>query len=259
MADGAYSIPLERALLGRTGFATGSATYERARPTYPADAVAHLEGTTGIGPGSRVLDLAAGTGKFTRQLNAGGVTCVAVEPSAAMREVFVTMVPGTGVIGGTAEAIPLATGSMDAVVVAQAFHWFEPSRALPEVIRVLGPEGWLALIWNERDESDPVMAELVRISKWDQCQPYPMGTDFGQIIDRSELFGPVHRTKFAFVQEVDLTVFVDQVASRSYVQVLPDEERQALLDKVAAFGSTLGEPIAIPYITDLFYAQVRPS
>jgi SAM-dependent methyltransferase len=259
MAETGSSLPLGRAVLGRTGFATGSTTYERARPTYPADAVAHLEEATGIGAGSRVLDLAAGTGKLTRQLVADGVTCVAVEPSAAMREVFVRMVPGTGVIGGTAEMVPVATGSMEAVVVAQAFHWFEPTQALPEVVRVLRPGGSLALIWNERDESDPVMAELVRISKWDQCQPYPVGTDFGQIIDRSGLFGPVHRVKFAFVQNVDLGVFVDQVASRSYVQVLPAEERQALLDKVAAFGSTLGEPIAIPYITDLFYARGRPT
>ncbi len=259
MADAGYSIPPDRAMLGQTGFATGSATYERARPTYPDDAVAHLEGATGIGPQSRVLDLAAGTGKLTRQLSAHGVTCVAVEPSADMRTVFVRMVPATGMIGGTAEMVPVATGSMDAVVVAQAFHWFEPTKALPEMVRVLRPGGWLALIWNERDESDPVMAELVRISKWDKCQPYPMGTDFGQIIDRSGLFGPVHRTKFAFVQNVDLTVFVDQVASRSYVQVLPEGERRALLDRVAEFGSTLGDPIAIPYITDLFYARARPA
>ncbi len=65
---------------------------------------------------------------------------------------------------------------MDAVVVAQAFHWFDPERALAEMARVLRARGWLALIWNERDESDPMVAELVRISKWDVCQPYPVGT-----------------------------------------------------------------------------------
>ena len=245
-----------RQALGRAGFETGSDVYERARPEYPAEAVAHLEARAGITTGSRVLDLAAGTGKLTRQLHADGATCLAVEPSGSMREVFQRMVPGVAVAGGTAEMIPVATATMDAVVVAQAFHWFDPPRALPEMARVLRHGGWLALIWNERDESDPVMAELVRISKWDLCQPYPMGTDFGAAIDESRLFGPVERRKFTFVQWLDLGGFVDQVASRSYVQVLPDEERRVLLDKVEAFGATLGEPIAMPYVTDLFCARL---
>jgi SAM-dependent methyltransferase len=249
-------IGTDRALLGRAGFETGAETYERARPEYPPEAVAHLEATTGIAIGSRVLDLAAGTGKLTRQLRADGADCLAIEPSASMREVFQRAVPGVAVSGGTAELIPVATETMDTVVVAQAFHWFDPPRALPEIARVLRPRGWLALIWNERDESDPVVAELVRISKWDLCQPYPMGTDFGTIIDASGLFGTVERTKFTFVQLLDLAGFVDQVATRSYVQVLPEEARRTLLAKVEAFGATLGEPIAMPYVTDLFCARI---
>lgn len=242
--------------LGRAGFESGSDLYERARPGYPDVAVAHLEATCGIETGARVLDLAAGTGKLTRFLRADGAVCVAVEPSPSMRDVFRRSVPGVAVAGGTAEMIPLADTTMDAVVVAQAFHWFEPGRALPEIARVLRPGGWLALIWNERDESDPAVAELVRISKWDTCQPYPVGTDFGTAIDESGMFGPVERTKFTWVQSLDLGSFVDQVATRSYVRVLPEPEREALLEKVAAFGATLGEPISLPYITDLFCAQV---
>lgn len=242
--------------LGRAGFESGSDLYERARPSYPRVAVDHLEATTGIQHGSRVLDLAAGTGKFTRLLRGDGAVCVAVEPSPSMRDVFRQTVPGVVVAGGTAEMIPLADASVDVVVVAQAFHWFDPAQALPEIVRVLRPGGWLALIWNERDESDPAVAELVRISKWDVCQPYPVGTDFGKTLDRSGLFGPVERNKFPWVQSLDLASFVDQVATRSYVQVLPEPERDALLAKVAAFGATLGEPIALPYITDLFCAQV---
>ncbi len=252
-------VTTDRGVLGRVGFETASDLYERARPSYPAEAVAHLEATTGITTGSRVLDLAAGTGKLTRLLRADGADCLAVEPSASMRDVFLNVVPGVALSGGTAEMIPLATETMDAVVVAQAFHWFDPPRALPEIVRVLRPRGWLALIWNERDESDPAMSELVRISRWDRCQPYPMGTDFGKTIDESRLFGPVERTKFTFVQRVDLASFVDQVASRSYVRLLPEWEREALLAKVAEFGATLGEPIEIPYVTDLFCAEVSVS
>ncbi len=245
-----------RAQLGRTGFESGSDVYERARPTYPDEAVGLLAATAGLTGGSRVLDLAAGTGKLTRQLQARGVQCVGAEPSPTMREVFARVVPGVPMVGATAERIPLGGGTVDAVVVAQAFHWFDPEVALAEIDRVLRPGGWLALVWNERDESDPMVNELVGISKWDVCAPYPVGMDFGVVIDRSGRFGPVRRTKFPFVQELDLAAFVEQVASRSYVQVLPDRERWALLDQVEAFGATLPRPIAMPYITDLFCARL---
>jgi SAM-dependent methyltransferase len=250
------SVTSERERLGRSGFESGSDVYERSRPDYSEEALARLVSTTGLGPGRRALDMAAGTGKLTRQLHAAGITCLAVEPSPSMREVFRRVVPGVPIVGATAESVPVVSDAMDAVVVAQAFHWFDPGRALPEIARVLRPGGWLALIWNERDESDPMMAELVRISKWDQCQPYPVGMDFSAVIDESGLFGPVQRYKSSFVQWLDRAAFVDQVASRSYVQVLGADEQAALLDQVAALGATLPEPIAMPYIADLFCAQV---
>ena len=141
-------------------------------------------------------------------------------------------------------------------MAAQAFHWFDATAALAEIARVLGADGWLALVWNERDESDPMVAELVRISKWDRSAPYPVGMDFGLVIDRSQRFGAVERSKFAWHQRLDRGTFVDQVATRSYVQVLPPAEQRALLDQVARFAATLDEPIAVPYITDLFCARV---
>ena len=253
----ADDVAARRSALGRAGFESGSEIYERSRPGYPAEAVAHLVAASGIVRGSRVLDVAAGTGKLTRQLDSLGAVCVAVEPSASMRAVFVDAVPGVPAMAGTAEAVPVATGAFDAVVAAQSFHWFDPVRALPEIARVLRPGGWLSLIWNERDERDPMVAELVRISKWDRCQPYPVGKDFGQDLSGSGLFGPVERTTFPFAQALDRTTFVEQIATRSYVQVLPEPARSALLDEVAELASTLAEPISLPYLTDLFCAQVR--
>ncbi len=247
----------DKALLGRSGFATGSALYERARPGYSDDAVAHLLGSLGIGAGSRVLDVAAGTGKLTRALVAAGAEAVASEPSASMREVFTTSVPGTPQIACTAEQLGVADGSFDAVTVAQAFHWFDAPVALAEFARVLRPGGGLGLVWNERDESDPVVAELTRISKWDIHQPYPVGMDFGPVIDASERFGPVSRTRLRFTQELDRTGFVEQVASRSYIAVLPDDRRREILDRVADLAATLPEPIGLPYVADLFCATVR--
>jgi len=247
-----------RAPLGRAGFESGSDVYERARPGYPPEAVDLLVGTSGLSPASLVLDLAAGTGKLTRQLHERGVRCMAAEPSPTMRQVFARVLPDVPMIGSTAEQVPVADGRVDAVVVAQAFHWFDAPAALAEIHRVLRPGGWLDLIWNERDESDPMVAELVRISKWDQCAPYPVGMDFGAVIehDGNGRFGGVQRTRLPFVQRLDLEAFVEQVASRSYVQVLPEPDRRALLERVEEFGSTLPRPIAVPYITDLFCAPV---
>lgn len=253
--DRAATYRAEQVRLGRGGFESASDVYERARPGYAEETVATLVDLAGIGPGSRVADIAAGTGKLTRCLPPFGATCMAVEPSASMREVFARVVPGVPVVGGTAEDLPLADGSMDAVVVAQAFHWFDAPVALAEIARVLRPGGSLSLVWNERDDSDPVMAELVRISRWDRHQPYPVGQDFSPQIDESGRFGPVTRTRGSFVQAVHRTAFVEQVASRSYVRVLEEAERERFLAEVAAFGATLAEPIELPYLYDLFTAD----
>jgi SAM-dependent methyltransferase len=243
--------------LGRVGFETGSDVYERARPGYPDEVISFLADALALDDRSRVLDLAAGTGKMTRQLRSVAPNCVAVEPSPSMRAVFAQSVPGGVLVAGAAERIPLAAETMEAVVVAQAFHWFDNQPAVAEIARTLRPGGGLALVWNERDERDPLIAELVRVSKWDICQPYPVGKDFSATIEQSRLFGPVVRRKFEFIQPVDRATFVDQVASRSYVQVLPDAERGALLSRVADLAAAREEPIAIPYITDVFLAHRR--
>ncbi len=251
-ASDADEVLRDRTRLGRSGFSTGSDLYERTRPGYSDESVAHLVAAIGISPGRQVLDVAAGTGKLTRALTATGATCFAAEPSASMREVFATTVPGVPMVASTAEHLPFTGGTMDAIVVAQAFHWFDAPVALAEFARVLRPGGGLALVWNERDESDPMVAELVRISRWDTHQPYPVGRDFGEAIDASGRFGPVVRIRFRFIQALDRRAFVDQIATRSYVAVLPEGRRRALLDEVAGFAATLEEPIELPYIADTF-------
>lgn len=135
------------------GYARAADAYERGRPEYPAAAVAYALRLLAIGPASTVLDLAAGTGKFTRVLVPTGARIVAVEPVAAMRERIAAQCPTVTVLEGTAEAIPLPDESVDAVTVAQAFHWFRGREALAEIRRVLRPGGGLALVWNVRDET----------------------------------------------------------------------------------------------------------
>ncbi len=138
------------------GFSSAAGEYERARPSYPPEAVSWLAERTGLGPGRTVVDLAAGTGKLTRLLVGTGARVVAVEPLAEMR----ALIPEGEVLDGTAEDLPLPAAAADVVTVAQALHWFDLDRALPEIHRVLRPDGWLVLVWNMRDLDDPVQGAV---------------------------------------------------------------------------------------------------
>ncbi|MDH5334239.1 MAG: class I SAM-dependent methyltransferase, partial [Thermoleophilia bacterium] len=133
-----------------TSFAEVADAYERGRPGYPGEAVAWLVGE----PPRDVVDLGAGTGKLTRSLVAAGHRVTAVEPLPEMLERLRVAAPEAAAVPGTAEAIPLPDASADVVVSAQAFHWFDHDAALPESVRVLRPGGWLALVWNIRDDRE---------------------------------------------------------------------------------------------------------
>ena len=137
------------------GFSAARRSTSGHGPGYPDEAVAWVAERLGIGPGRDVLDLAAGTGKLTRQLVPLGARIVAVEPIDAMRAELERAVPAVEALAGTAEAIPLPDGSVDAVTCAQAFHWFRADEAVREIRRVLRPGGGLALLWNGRDLDDP--------------------------------------------------------------------------------------------------------
>ncbi len=147
----------------RFSFETVAELYERSRPPYADDAVAWAAERLGIGPSRRVLDLAAGTGKLTRQLLALGAEVVAAEPGAEMRGVLRRVLPEVEALAGTAEAIPLADASVDAIAVGQAFHWFDAEPALAEMRRVLRPGGGFALLWNRWDENDPLLGPVDRL------------------------------------------------------------------------------------------------
>jgi SAM-dependent methyltransferase len=140
-------------------FGAAADAYERARPDYPEAAVDWL-----LPAGARtVLDLAAGTGKLTRALVARGLEVVAVEPLAEMRATLAAALPEVRALEGTAEAIPLPDASVDAIKVAQAWHWVDPERAAAEAARVLRPGGTLGLVWNRRDERVDWVARLSEV------------------------------------------------------------------------------------------------
>jgi ubiquinone/menaquinone biosynthesis C-methylase UbiE len=201
-----------------------------------------------------VVDLAAGTGKLTTLLVARGLSVIAVEPVAEMRAVLQGRVPSTDVREGTAEGIPVADGAADAVTVAQAFHWFDPKRALPEIARVLTPDGVLLIFVNVRDKSDVLQRELEALmSPYRGRYPNP---NWDEKLPENALFEPVLQT-FPHEQLLDRETFVERVASVSWIASLPEDERAHVLDATRALSAGQEEPIRLPYVTQVFVCRRR--
>jgi SAM-dependent methyltransferase len=236
------------------GFGDGS-TYERGRPGYPDEALALFARSFGLQPGKRVIDLGAGTGKFTRQLTPFGVEILAVEPSPSMRAELARTVPGVELADGSAEAIPAADASVDAVFVAQAFHWFDADRALTEIARVLRPGGGLGLIWNERDETVEWVHRLSQAIEWPQRRPYPADRDYRAVVSAHPAFVDVSRHRFPFHQTLDHAGLMDRLASTSYIMAMAGAEREAFLAPLAKLVSELPEPVDLPYVTSAYIAR----
>jgi SAM-dependent methyltransferase len=243
------------------GFSAGAEAYERGRPGYPDAAVSALVARFAIGPGRRVLDVGAGTGKLTRLLLPTGCGIEAVEPVANMRSGLVAAVPGVPVHAGTGEALPVDDASFDVVVAAQAFHWFDPPRALAEVARVLLPGGGLALLWNHRDECVPWVAELTRIIHWDTFErgQYHRVDWAAVVAESSSRFTPLQRQQFPYAQDLDEEGLVDRVASVSYIASMPEDGRADILARVRSLVADFPPRFELPYVTDLWTADVTPA
>lgn len=230
-----------------TSFGAVAGVYERARPGYPVAAVREL---LGAGP-LDVLDLGAGTGKLTRVVAGLGHRVRAVDPDAAMLAELARAVPDVGCEVGSAEALPMADGSVDAVVAGQAYHWFDPERALPEIARVLRPGGRLGLLWNLRDDRMPWMARFGELAG---------AADTGDQLDPPAvrpLFGEASVRWYHHTTSLSVDGLVDLAASRSYVLVRPDVERAALLDEVRALAEQIAVDgaIRVPYRLQVWSAQ----
>lgn len=241
------------------GFKEAAETYEKGRPGYPADAVACLAGELGMGPGTTVVDLAAGTGKLTRLLVRTGARVIAVEPVAGMRAQFARALPGVPVHEGTAEAIPVADGAVDAVTVGQAFHWFATETALKEIHRVLRPGGRLGLIWNLRDAGVEWVARLGEImERHEGDAPSYRSGRWRLAFAETSLFAEARERSFRHEQIMDRETALARVASVSYIAALPPEEREQLLEEVRQLLDTHPQTrgrdaVALPYRTDVYW------
>ncbi|MDX6663873.1 MAG: hypothetical protein QOG68_79 [Solirubrobacteraceae bacterium] len=216
-------------------FAGVAEVYERGRPGYAPAVVGALSAELGLAPGARVLDLAAGTGKLTRALVGGGLDVVAVEPLAELRAVLEATVGAERVVEGVAEAIPLPDASVDAVTVADAFHWFDAEPALAEIGRVLRPGGGLALLSTAPDWRDaPWGHELgTLIADMRTEHPYFDGTPWQQTLAAAPGFGVPRDVQVITRQETDPERIAAYVQSMSWVAAMEPDVRAGMLARIA--------------------------
>ncbi|HYV59932.1 MAG TPA: methyltransferase domain-containing protein [Acidimicrobiia bacterium] len=246
------------------GFGRTADTYERVRPSYPPDAVAWLVENLDIRPGRAVLDLAAGTGKFTRLLVPSRATLFAAEPVEGMRRAFLDAVSGVPIVAAIAEVLPVSSGSLDAITVAQAFHWFDPDRAFDEFARVLRPGGRVGLIWNARDRSTDWVNEVWSIM--DQVEKRAPWRDHERWRDSAlgirSGFGPLHAETFRHEQSITPEGVVERIMSVSHVAALRSAERARVLERVREVLATHPDAegrdeLHIPYRVDTYWCERR--
>lgn len=246
------------------GFEASPDAYERGRADYPQEAILILSDRLQLAKTSTVVDLGAGTGKLTRALLPVGCTLIAVEPVTAMRRALTRLTPGVEVLDGCAEDIPLDSGSVDAVICAQAFHWFDGPPAAREIRRVLKPGGTLGLIWNVRDESVKWVADLTRI-----MDPYAGDTPryrtgrWKEALEGSEYFHPLSKAHCEHEHAMSLDAAIDRVTSISFIAALPETERATVTQETRAvlhahLESTGDDEIKFPYRVDIFWTTRKP-
>ena len=230
----------------RTSFGAAARDYADGRPHYPREA---LEWALGGNAGS-VLDLGAGTGILTHDLLAVGLDVVSVEPLAEMR----ALIPAPArALDGTAEAIPLDDGSVDAVFVGQAWHWFDAGTALAESRRVLRRGGTLVLMWNLLDTSDALTRTIAEIVDAEERADMSLGQVAEPPFDAPERFAAAEQLLIPHVQGYDRDRITQFALSRSQSILLDPDAREALLERLRA--AVPAEPFTVNWFCEAWRAE----
>ncbi|MGN6817616.1 MAG: methyltransferase domain-containing protein [Sphingomonas sp.] len=241
-----------------TGFADGADIYAASRPGYPAEVLDWLRDCLAIGPDSKVVEVGAGTGLFTRLLVDTGASVVATDPVPEMLAHLASTLPGAATAVATADALPLPDGSVDAVICATAFHWFATPQVVAEFRRVLRPGGALGLIWNVRDVGVPWVRRLSKITDRYQDDAPRQKSQAWRAVFPAPGFTPLHETVMRYDHAGTAEeVIVGRTLSTSFIAALPEDRRAVAVAEVRAMIADTPalagrERVAFPYLTKAY-------
>lgn len=261
--------------IAESGF-TSSELYDRVRPGYSKEAVTFLLHKLGVVYGknatsnmqpTHILELGAGTGKFTRTLQdvlrGSNVEMITSEPLLSMRQEFAKIFPELKIKDFSAENIDLPDSSVDAVIAAQCFHWFANNESLSQIQRVLVPGGKLGLIWNSWDASFPWIKELneevVLPSYWETNTPHEMSYEWKKVLDASGKFLPVEgdESQFKSQQFFSFEELIDRLTSVSVIQVKNSSEKELMKKRVELIWNKYNEKnkLVFPHVVKIYWAE----
>jgi len=226
-------------------FETAAPTYAATRPAYPPEVADWIRTNAGLQAGDPVLDLGAGTGALTERLLEVGFDIQAAEPSAAMRKQLVERFPQVDVVSDTAERLSAGDGTFALVCAANAFHWFDPDRAFPEIHRVLTPGGTLAVVWNLPDESDLLQARFGGLARELLEEVDCPGALPGGPPRWEGFFAEAERATFSHSHRLRAGGLIDYVSSWSTVTNMDEPDRRRVLETVAQWET--GEDVEMPF------------
>ncbi|CAF1120820.1 unnamed protein product [Didymodactylos carnosus] len=244
------------------GYEKVADVYERGRPSYPIDVINFLHSMQKDVSDKTIADLAAGTGKFTTLLSTiGAEKIIAIEPVENMRNKLF-LIPNVTVMEGTAENIPLDDNTVDIITCSQAFHWFDASRALKEIRRVLKPKGLLFLVWNLRQiDKCPWLKKVAAVYEKrlpSTGSPGYKPKEWKKAFETENGFSSLEHQQFSNVQYGTIDSQIDRILSISYMAALPDEEKKLVANEVRELLESAPEIngkslFPIPYYTDVYW------